>query len=236
MRRLKRTRDARSDEKCRSGPVSRVLSRVIISLGCWSPSTSRDLPGRRLPKKHSTNRGAGLRVESPELRDEGRIPVLDTQLSTLNSQLAPPCLVLLPVGFALPVLSPATAVRSYRTFSPLPAQPPLPEHCEAVCFLWHCPCPRGRWVLPTTVSCGARTFLHAGRSPQRSLSPLRQDDYSSARRAPRRPASAPSRSRFSLRGLRVSLPQLVCYDRLVGQTALDSPPSRDSGPACESAR
>ncbi|GIW79989.1 MAG: hypothetical protein KatS3mg105_1796 [Gemmatales bacterium] len=34
-----------------------------------------------------------------------------------------------------------------------------PEIAEAVCFLWHFPCPRGRWVLPTTVSCGARTFL-----------------------------------------------------------------------------
>ncbi len=31
----------------------------------------------------------------------------------------------------------------------------------AVCFLWHCPGPRGRWVLPTTVPCGARTFLSA---------------------------------------------------------------------------
>ena len=30
---------------------------------------------------------------------------------------------------------------------------------SAVYFLLHFPGPRGRWVLPTTVFCGARTFL-----------------------------------------------------------------------------
>jgi len=30
---------------------------------------------------------------------------------------------------------------------------------SAVCFLLHCPCPRGRWELPITLSCEARTFL-----------------------------------------------------------------------------
>ena len=60
------------------------------------------------------------------------------------------------------------AVRSYRTISPLPRRcPPArrrPTDGEAVCFLWHCPDPCGRWVLPTTASCGARTFLGAGRA------------------------------------------------------------------------
>jgi hypothetical protein len=37
------------------------------------------------------------------------------------------------MGFALPARVTAAAVRSYRTFSPLP---PLPE---AVYFLWHFP-------------------------------------------------------------------------------------------------
>src|SRR5690606_1355345 len=30
---------------------------------------------------------------------------------------------------------------------------------SAVCFLWHCPYPHGRWALPTTAPYGARTFL-----------------------------------------------------------------------------
>ncbi len=35
---------------------------------------------------------------------------------------------------------------------------------QAVCFLWHCPAGHPGWVLPTTLLCGARTFLSlAGR-------------------------------------------------------------------------
>ena len=30
---------------------------------------------------------------------------------------------------------------------------------EAVCFLWHFPWDRSRWALPSTLPCGARTFL-----------------------------------------------------------------------------
>ena len=33
---------------------------------------------------------------------------------------------------------------------------------EAVCFLLHFPWPHGRWALPITMSCGARTFLSPG--------------------------------------------------------------------------
>lgn len=40
---------------------------------------------------------------------------------------------------------------------------PGSERCRfatpAVSFLLHFPCPYGRWALPTTASCGARTFL-----------------------------------------------------------------------------
>lgn len=43
------------------------------------------------------------------------------------------------------------AVSSYLAFSPLPLL--------AVSFLWHFPAGRPEWVLPTTVPCGARTFL-----------------------------------------------------------------------------
>ena len=45
------------------------------------------------------------------------------------------------------------AVRSYRTFSPLP-------HIEAVFFLRHFPWARAPQALPGTLSFGARTFLH----------------------------------------------------------------------------
>lgn len=48
-----------------------------------------------------------------------------------------------------------TPVVSYTTLSPLPTRTP------AVCFLWHCLADHSGWVLPTVLSCGARTFLGA---------------------------------------------------------------------------
>ena len=44
---------------------------------------------------------------------------------------------------------------SCTTVSPLPAL----RRGPAVCFLWHCPAGHPGWVLPTTLPCGARTFL-----------------------------------------------------------------------------
>jgi hypothetical protein len=84
-----------------SRPVSRVLSGAqeaylsspgaIIHLGCTSPHTSSDLPG------------------------DSRGP----RFATLGRDGSPPYLVLLRVGFTVPPVL-AGAVRSYRTFSPLP--------------------------------------------------------------------------------------------------------------------
>lgn len=45
-------------------------------------------------------------------------------------------------------------VVSYTTVSPLPAHEAL-----AVCFLLHVPAGHPGWALPTTLLCGARTFL-----------------------------------------------------------------------------
>ncbi len=84
-----------------SRPVSRVLSGAqeaypsspgaIIHLGCTSPHTSSDLPG------------------------DSRGP----RFATLGRDGSPPYWVLLRVGFTVPPVL-AGAVRSYRTFSPLP--------------------------------------------------------------------------------------------------------------------
>ena len=49
----------------------------------------------------------------------------------------------------------AAAVGSYPAVSPLPR----PLRAVAVCFLLRFPWPCGRWALPTTLLCGARTFL-----------------------------------------------------------------------------
>jgi hypothetical protein len=68
-------------------------------------------------------------------------------------------LTLLRVGFTEPPRSPWALVVSYTTVSPLPPSP------GAVCFLWHCPAGHPGSALPTTLPCGARTFLGAPGSP-----------------------------------------------------------------------
>jgi len=60
---------------------------------------------------------------------------------------------LLQVGFTEPTWSPTPLVSSYLTVSPLP---PLRA---AVSSLWHCPWGCPPWELPSTLPCGARTFL-----------------------------------------------------------------------------
>jgi hypothetical protein len=64
-------------------------------------------------------------------------------------------LTLLQVGFTEPPQSPAALVVSYTTVSPLPPG----RSPAAVCFLWHYPAGHPGSALPTTLPCGARTFL-----------------------------------------------------------------------------
>ena len=81
-----------------------------------------------------------------------------------------PCLTLLRVGFAEPPGSPRALVVSYTTVSPLPAA--ARERRSA--SLWHCPAGHPGWALPTTLPCGARTFLGETREvPDATVRPAR---------------------------------------------------------------
>src|SRR5579875_78157 len=108
------------------GPVSRILSCAVIPLGAALPRTLiSDLPGG-----FGQIIGAALRHRA----DAGR---------ELCSGLAAPSLFgLAPCGVYHASAITAGAVRSYRTFSPLP--PPQEQsqgllRAVAVCFLWHWP-------------------------------------------------------------------------------------------------
>ncbi len=68
------------------------------------------------------------------------------------------CLALLPVGFAWPLLSPATPVRSYRTVSPSLA----PSGAGNLPLCGTMPSGHPAWPLASTVPCGVRTFLVMG--------------------------------------------------------------------------
>jgi len=88
-----------------------------------------------------------------------RLPVASCGLPETRMGRAVPrlCLALLPVGVTWPPVSPRTPVVSYTTFSPLPGW--LTN--LAVCFsvaLFRRVAPT--WALPSTVPCGARTFLN----------------------------------------------------------------------------
>jgi hypothetical protein len=102
-----------------------------------------------------------------------------------------PLLTLLRVGFTEPPQSPAALVVSYTTVSPLPSR-----GAKAVCFLWHYPAGHPGSALPTTLPCGARTFL-AGLVPGATARPthpgirIRREQL---RRAPAIPATG-SRAR-----------------------------------------
>jgi hypothetical protein len=94
-----------------------------------------------------------------------------------------PCLALLRVGLTLPVWSPKPRCALTAPFHPCLVRCPWSVvRCQqthswrldnngrrttnngqsAVSFLWHYPGPCGRWALPTTLPCEARTFLPRG--------------------------------------------------------------------------
>ena len=117
--------------------ISRVLSSTTIHLGQPSPTASSNLPGSAF----GTDAG------------QHQTPPMGALCVALL-----PYLVLLQAGFTVPRAVTSRAVRSYRTFSPLPA--PVKRR-RAVYFLWHFPWARALQVLPGALSEGARTFLYS---------------------------------------------------------------------------
>jgi|GEM_PF-6640735 len=76
-------------------------------------------------------------------------------------------LTLLRVGFAVPFLSPGTRWSLTPPFHPYRRL----ERRPAVCFLWHFPADHSGSALPTTLPCGARTFLDRRAEARRTRSP-----------------------------------------------------------------
>jgi hypothetical protein len=113
---------------------------MTISLGRRFPGASSSLPGSR----HGSGRSAGR--ETPRGAPQPMLPYL----------------ALLQVGFTEPGRSPDLLVSSYLTVSPLPRG--LLRHGGLFSVALSLPGDAGRWVLPTTLPCGVRTFL---RNPPR---------------------------------------------------------------------
>jgi hypothetical protein len=162
-------RGARDEPACRPGSVSVRLAATrsaTIHLGLPLPTASCGLPASS--GGPPSNARAGARV-SPG-------PLLD---------LAPGGVCL-----AAPVTRSAGGLLHHRfTLTVHPAG----AGSTAVCFLWHCPAGHPGWVLPTTLPCGARTFLdelpRRGRPADSSASSLRalrarSGPFACARRPP----------------------------------------------------
>ena len=130
--------------KIRSGSISRVLSWTIISLGRQLLAASA----------RSTRESDGS--------DETVMDPISSLLDLAPGGVYLATAVTCNAGALLPHRFTLTCAWMMRKTSSRPS---------AVCFLLHWPDPRGRWVLPTTVSCGARTFLH-----ELGLTPLSHSD------------------------------------------------------------
>ena len=97
-----------------------------------------------------------MRCRMPQARTR------EHRASSPSSCLSLPCFSC--SGWGLPTTtSPLQPGSSYLPFSP------LPPFRKAVCFLWHCPWGHPRSVLPTTLPCGARTFLQHQKTPAAPL-------------------------------------------------------------------
>ncbi len=148
---------------CKPGSVPAPKARgMAIHLGRLSPGASRDLPGRR--RGNPPAGVAGCR----------------------------PYLVLLPVGFTVPLASPHARCALTAPFHPYPQ---AATGVGAVCFLWHFPWGRPRRALPGTVFPWSPDFPPPGAG--QSLAPEGGHPaiwrfLGKARRAPRQARRRPS--------------------------------------------
>jgi hypothetical protein len=104
-----------------------------------------------------------------------RLPAASSSLPGIQTARAAPhpCLALLRVGFAVPLLLPGARWSLTPPFHPCLCQvsskrTPRPS---AVCSLLHFPSPRDARPLAGTLPCGARTFLDAATRRQRRRDP-----------------------------------------------------------------
>ena len=119
---------------------------------------------------HSSGTHVAVRLERPTRGPCG---------PQVAASAARPLLGLAPGGVCPATAVASGAVRSYRTFSPLPAA----EAAWAVYFLWHFPWARAPQALPGTLSCGARTFLRRLREDATAaIRPTPGDDDTDDRR------------------------------------------------------
>jgi hypothetical protein len=130
-----------------SRPISRVLSRTVIHLGCAAPHISSDLPGSRA--------GRTGQIDCP-LRDLVLLQVGFTVPPMLPSAR---CALTAPFHpYSAPISCVCLSDTAIHKFLVLHVSAQRDER-GAVSFLWHFPWAHAPQALPGTLPCGARTFL-----------------------------------------------------------------------------
>ena len=86
-----------------------------------------------------------------------------------------------------------------------------PADAGAVCFLWHCPAGHPGSALPTTLPCGARTFL-TGLAPGATARPTHPcSGYAERHRPEQLTEAAPARKSFARNSVRINPPYPVLF-------------------------
>ena len=142
-----------------------VTGRVLVSAG--GADESACTPGPVAGAPHGVPRPAAIHLGLPSPAGSSGPPAGSDGPSSnacagLRSPAAP--LDLAPGGvYRAARVTPGAGGLLHHRFTLTPAA----ETAVAVCFLWHCPAGRPGLVLPTTLPCGARTFLGGVQAPRR---------------------------------------------------------------------
>ena len=158
--------------QCAPGPFCKRKRKTYDDQKITDCATRRRRPARRAPFSH---RRSGVGEKKGGSRPVSRVlswtaiplgrtsPYASSDLPGPGAGRAIGSLFGLAPGGVYPATRVAAgAVRSYRTFSPLPC--PV-SRTLAVCFLWHFPSARAAQELPGTLPFGARTFLPGTNCP-----------------------------------------------------------------------
>jgi hypothetical protein len=150
----------------KTGPVAGSRPGPMGRCGNEKRPKRADKPGS-VESGHFSRATVTRRLKRPTRKDLRAGPARDGCPSFFLRGLAPGGVCL-----AKPVAWPAGALLPHRfTLTRRPVGDESPTFRRAVCFLLHFPGPCGRWALPTTVSCGARTFLSGGHAARRLVVP-----------------------------------------------------------------
>ncbi len=124
---------------------------LLLRSTTWNGDGPTDTPGSVIP--HCRRCGSGGHPSTNAVADALQRPTRALGRAALITRTVWPC-----SGWGLPSRAGHPA-RWWSLTPPFHPYPPAGMRRKAVYFLWHWPAGYPEWALPTTLPCGARTFL-----------------------------------------------------------------------------